>query len=93
MRESKIENRLRQEAGKRGGIAFKFVSPGMAGVPDRLVILPGGKAAFVELKAPRKTLRPLQQKRKHQLESLGFKVYVIDSMEEIGGILDEIQTA
>lgn len=93
MRESKIENRLRQEAGKRGGIALKFVSPGMAGVPDRLVILPGGKAAFVELKAPGKTLRPLQQKRKQQLESLGFKVYVTDSMEEIGGILDEIQTA
>ena len=91
MRESKIENRFRQEVRKRGGIAFKFVSPGIAGVPDRLAILPGGRVAFVELKAPGKILKPLQQKRKHQLESLGCRVYVIDSMEEIGVILDEIQ--
>ncbi len=54
----------------------------MAGVPDRLVLLPKGKIYFVELKAPGKKLRPLQLKRKEQLESLGFKVYVIDSYEK-----------
>lgn len=71
-------------------MAVKFVSPGLAGVPDRLLLLPGGKCAFVELKAPGKRLRPLQEKRKRQLEALGFRVFCIDGMEQIGGVLDAI---
>ena len=46
--------------------------------------------AFAEIKAPKKEMRPLQVKRKRQLEMLGFKVYCIDNAECIGGILDEI---
>ena len=83
MLESKIENRLKRKVEKIGGLALKFTSPGMAGVPDRLVLLPIGRIAFVELKAPGKILRPLQLKRKEQLEVLGFKVYVIDSYKKI----------
>ena len=75
LRECVIEKALVKEAKSRGGMAVKFVSPGFDGVPDRLVLLPGGKCAFVELKAPGKKLRPLQAKRKHQLEALGFSVY------------------
>ena len=71
--------------------AVKFVSPGLSGVPDRLILSPGGKAAFVEVKAPGERLRPLQQKRKEQIEALGFKVYVLDHPDQIGGILDDIQ--
>ena len=93
MLESVIEGRLRQEAKKRGGMALKFVSPGMNGVPDRIVLMPGGKMAFVELKAPGKAPRVLQEKRIRQLRRLGFLVYVLDSTERIGGILDEIQGA
>ena len=52
-----------------------------------------GKIAFIELKAPGKALRPLQIRRKQQLEALGFPVYCIDSPEQIGGILDEIQSS
>ena len=48
-----------------GGIALKFTSPGMAGMPDRLVLLPEGKIYFVELKAPDMDLRPLQLKGKN----------------------------
>lgn len=92
MQENVIEKRLRREAKKYGGMAVKFVSPGLDGVPDRLVLLPGGKCGFVELKAPGKKLRPLQEKRKKQLELLGFAVYCIDRIEQIGGVLDEIQT-
>lgn len=92
MRESTVEHRLVTEVKKRGGIAPKFVSPGLDGVPDRLVLLPHGQLAFVELKAPGKTLRPLQVKRKDQLRALGFSVYCIDHPNQIGGILDEIQS-
>lgn len=72
---------------------MKFTSPGTDGVPDRIILLPNGKMAFAETKAPGKELRPLQKTRKRQLESLGFKVYVIDNTEMIGGVLDEIQSA
>ena len=88
MREMKIERALVKHF---GGLALKFISPGFDGVPDRLVLLPGGKIAFVELKAPGKKMHPLQVKRKSQLEALGLLVYCIDSFEQIGGILDEIR--
>lgn len=76
-----------------GGIAPKLVSPGFDGMPDRLVLLPGGKIGFVEVKAPGKEPRPLQVARHGLLRRLGFKVYVLDASEQIGGILDEIRTA
>lgn len=93
MREKAIEAKLVQAVKSMGGLAPKFTSPGFDGVPDRLVLLPGGKLAFIELKAPGKALRPLQVRRKSQLESLGFSVYCIDGAEQIGGILDEIQSS
>ena len=93
MRESEIERRLAVSLKRLGGMAVKFVSPGLDGVPDRIVLLPGGKVAFVELKVPGKKLRPLQGKRKRQLERLGFPVYVVDGVEQIGGVLDEICSA
>lgn len=92
MLESKVESHLCKEAKKRGGVALKFVSPGMNGVPDRIVLLPNGKMGFVELKAPGEKPRPLQIKRMRGLEKLGFRTYVADTREMIGGILDEIQS-
>ena len=91
MQERAIESRLRIEAKKRGGMALKFVSPGMNGVPDRLVLMPNGKSAFVELKAAGKLPSALQRKRMKQLSDLGFMVFVVDRAERIGVILDEIQ--
>lgn len=93
MRETTIERKLVTEAKKRGGLAAKFVSPGLDGVPDRLVLLPGGHIAFVELKAPGKRMRPLQQLRTKQLTALGFRVYCVDHPDQIGGVLNEIQSA
>ena len=90
MREKNLESKLAAEVRRRGGLAPKFVSPGLDGVPDRMILLPGGKAAFAELEAPGKTLHPLQAVRKRQLEALGFRVFVIDSTEQIGGVLDEL---
>lgn len=91
MRESTVEHRLVTEVKKRGGIAPKFVSPGLDGVPDRLVLLPHGQLAFVELKAPGQKPRPLQVRKIEQLRALGYLVYCIDHPNQIGGILDEIQ--
>ena len=59
-------------------------------MPDRLVLLPGGRLGFVELKAPGKKPRALQETRHRLLRRLGFKVYVIDGIEQIDRILNEI---
>ena len=91
MREKEIEQKLVKRVNKVGGIALKFVSPGHAGVPDRLVLLPNGRMGFVEVKAPDKQPRPLQAASHRKLRALGFKVYVLNDPEQIGGILDDIQ--
>ena len=92
MREKEIEQKLVKRVKNAGGIALKFVSPGHAGVPDRLVLLPNGRMGFVEVKASDKQPRPLQAASHKKLRALGFKVYVLDDPEQIGGILDDIQT-
>ena len=91
--EKRVEKIFTDAVKKMGGMAVKFVSPGLDGVPDRIVLLPGRKIAFVELKAPGKKPRPLQIKRMRQLECLGFPVYVVDRAEQIGGVLDEIENS
>ena len=90
MNEKHIERKLVEAVKKSGGLAPKFVSPGWDGVPDRIVLLPCGRMAFVELKALGKTMRPLQIRRKKQLERLGFKVHCVDSPEQIYEVLQEI---
>ena len=93
MIEKDVERALVRAVKNMGGISPKFVSPGLDGVPDRIVLLPMGRIAFVELKSPGKKMRPLQIRRKKQLESLGFRVYCVDSTEQIGGVLNEICSA
>ena len=73
-----------------GGIAPKLVSPGFDGMPDRLVLLPGGQIGFVEVKVPGAKPRPLQERRHEQLRELGFQVSVLDDPEQIPGIIEEI---
>ena len=92
MLEKTIEHKLAVTVKKHGGIAVKFVSPNYDGMPDRLVLLPDGACAFVEVKAQNKKPRPLQKARHKMLKRLGFKVYVLDDAEQIGGIIDEIRT-
>lgn len=92
MREKKIEEKLVTSVKRMGGICPKWASPGFDGVPDRIVLLPGGKIGFVEVKAPGEKPRPLQLSRHRPLQKLGFSVYVLDDLEKIGGILDEIRT-
>lgn len=92
MNEKQIENKLTMVVKEAGGIAPKLVCPGFAGMPDRLILLPDGHVGFAELKAPGKKPRPLQLARHRLLKKLGFKVYVIDDISQIGGMLDELYT-
>lgn len=91
MEEKKIERRLVRMTSQMGGMALKFVSPGCDGVPDRLVLLPGGKIGFVEVKAPGKKPRPLQARRISQIQRLGFPVFVVDETEQITEVLRKIK--
>ena len=91
MREKTIEQKLAAAVKKLGGLSPKFVSPGFDGMPDRIVLFPDGRFAFVEVKAPGEIPRLLQLARHRLLRRLGFKVYVLDDEEQIGGILDEIR--
>lgn len=93
MREKNIEQKFVKAVKSDGGIAPKLACPGFDGMPDRLVLLPEGRIGFVEVKAPGKEPRPLQVRRHEMLRKLGFKVYILDEPEQIGGILDEIRTA
>lgn len=90
MREKLTEQKLVRAVKAAGGIAVKFVSPGYDGMPDRLILLTGGKLAFVEVKAYGMNPRPLQIHRHEMLKRLGFKVYVIDDEAQIQPMLSEI---
>lgn len=91
MLEKDIERKLMMRVKSAGGLALKFTSPGFVGVPDRVILMPNGKIAFAELKAKGKKPRPIQVRRIEKLRKLGFKVYVIDNTQMIGGVIDEIQ--
>ena len=93
MREKTLERKLAEAVKAMGGIAPKFISPGFAGMPDRLVILPDGKCGFVEVKRRGEKPRPLQEARHGMLKRLGFKVYVLDCVGQIEEVLHEISTA
>lgn len=88
IRERDIEQRLIRAVRERGGLCWKFVSPGMAGVPDRLCLFPNGVVKFAEVKKPGAKPRPLQEKRIAQLRKMGFRVAVIDSPDDIEGFVD-----
>ena len=90
MLEMTLERKLVEAVKAMGGLCPKFVSPGFDGMPDRLVLLPGGRLAFVEVKAMGCKPRPLQESRHGMLRRLGFKVYVLDDSAQISRLLKEM---
>lgn len=90
MREKKIEQKLVTAVKKHGGICPKFVSPGFDGMPDRLMLFPFGRFAFVEVKAQGEKPRPLQLARHGRLRKLGYRVYVLDDVNQIERMICEI---
>lgn len=90
MKESQLEKKFRISVERVGGMAPKWVSPSNRGVPDRIVILPGGRTVFVELKSPGKPLQPLQRRWTKKLQALGHQVYKIDSIDDIERFIQEV---
>lgn len=91
MLEENIEKYLVREVENLGGQAYKFNS-GKSGMPDRIILLSGGRIIFVETKAPGKKPRPLQMKRINDLKNLGFQVEVIDSVELVNLFIEKVKT-
>lgn len=92
MEERRVESYLRKQIGLLGGICFKFVSPGNAGVPDRIVLLPDPpRIAFVELKAEGGVLSPRQRVQIERIRLLGFDVRVLTGLEQVRAFIDEMQ--
>ena len=89
MLEKQIERRLCDEVKAAGGMCLK--QTGLAGIPDRLVVMPGGKCAFIELKAPGEKPRKLQVIRMKQLRKLGFQCVVVDGMEQAKQVVDYLK--
>ena len=91
MRESGLERRFCRLVTRAGGKAYKFVSPGNAGVPDRIVVLPGGRIGFVELKQAGEIPGKQQRFKQWELRQLGCYTAVVDSMERAEEVIDELQ--
>lgn len=93
MRETVVEQALIRAVQAAGGLCWKFISPGTAGVPDRIILLPGGHVGFVEVKAPGKHPRPIQQHRLNQLHALGATALTIDHPDQIPGAINAIRAS
>lgn len=91
MLEKEVEKFLVRQVKKVGGVSFKFISPGNAGVPDRIVILPNGKVLFVELKTDKGKLTKLQEVQIKKISDLGADVRVLRGIEGVKEFINEIQ--
>lgn len=94
MLEAEIERKMADPIRKLGGVCWKFETPGYTGVPDRIILLPGGVVRFVEFKQPGKRERPRQRIVQALLRGMGFTVYsTVDSVEKITAIVAECREA
>lgn len=89
--EKEIEKQLVSALKSVGCHALKFIPLHLVGMPDRLILIPGGRVAWVELKSPGKTPRPIQVYRIDKLTQMGFKVFVVDGEEGINKVLTYVE--
>jgi len=90
MLEKDIERTLTRIVKERGGMCFKFVSPARAGVPDRIVLAPGGRVIFVELKAAGGKVSKVQSLQIERMSKLGADVRVLRGLGETILFLNEV---
>jgi hypothetical protein len=88
--EKVIEKRLNAEVKSLGGWSLKLLCQFVTGLPDRLVLLPGGVIFFAEIKSTGKKPTKIQELVHERLRRLGFTVYVIDSLEQLNQILNTL---
>lgn len=89
--ENKVESKFRDGIKALGGKAYKFISPGNNGVPDRIACLPNGRVIFAELKAPNGTLSKQQKHRIAELKQMGQKVYIFQTVRQVDSFLTELR--
>lgn len=90
--EKDLEAKFRKRVDEAGCKALKFISPGNSGVPDRLVLIPGGRVCFVELKQEGKKPRAIQERMMRELKKLGFDTYIIDNLQGIEVFVNKIES-
>ena len=90
MLEKQIESRMGQMVKRRGGLYFKFVSPGHPGVPDRIIIAPGGKCTFVELKTEVGRLSGIQKYVIGKMRAQGCDVRKVQGWDEAKALVEEL---
>ena len=92
--EKSIENVLRKEVERQGGMCLKWTCPGHRGVPDRMILFPGGIIAFVELKRPGAKVKAggLQEWWREKIQSFGFRCYEVSTAEQAKGIVSFLET-
>lgn len=89
--EKDIEKHLTRAVGRAGGLCLKWVCPGNSGVPDRLVLVPGGRVVFCELKRPTGgRVAPLQKWWAAKLRGLGFRHYYLYTHEDVSNFVAEV---
>lgn len=91
--EKTLEARLVREIEARGGMALKYTSQFHRGIPDRICLMPGGVAFFVELKSTGQKPTKPQDHAMDKLEKLGFSTRVIDSTESLDRLLRVLDRA
>lgn len=91
MRESAVEKHLTRHVERRGGRCLKWTSPGRSSVPDRILLFPGGRVAFVEVKAPKKTPRQKQLRELQKLNDMGFRAAWLDSTEAVDRFIAKLE--
>lgn len=93
MRESSIESKLVRMVRERGGLCFKFVSPGNPGVPDRIVITPTGRTVYVELKTETGRLAAIQKWQHEEMRKRGADVRTLKGLEQVKAFVEEVFSA
>lgn len=93
MKESRIESRLVRMVRDRGGLCYKFVSPGNPGVPDRIVITPSGRTVYVELKTEVGRLAAIQKWQHEEMRKRGADVRTLKGLDQVKAFVEEVFSA
>lgn len=91
MKESAIEAKLVRMVKDLGGLCFKFVSPGNPGVPDRVILLPGGRVVFAELKTEAGRLASIQKWQLDEMRKRGADVRVLRGLDQVNAFAEEMR--